>query len=169
MTRTAIVLATVAIGWVLPIAAAIALWSAPSVVTREGDAGTFLSASVTPCGFGCDTLTSVHTSRGTFVVMGVFATALRSSVVTIRDTTADGLELCIDHDAGSCSRLASGYAGPLRNVGKPPFGLNHPMRTNGLLICLFWLLIGVIVLMVTTIVSEEDEDETDTDDFASQD
>ena len=169
MTRTAIVLTIVAIGWVLPLAAAIALWSAPSVVTREGDAGTFLSASVTPCGFGCDTMTSVHTSRGTFVVMGVFATALRGSAVTIRDTTAAGLELCIDRDAGSCSPLASGYAGPLRTLGKPPFGLSHSIRTNSLLICLFWLLIGVIVLMVATIGSEEDEDETDTDDPASQD
>ena len=167
MTRTGIVLTLAGIGWVLPLVAAIVLWSAPSIVTREGDAETFLSATVTPCGFGCNTLTNVHTSRGTFVVLGVFATALRGSVVTIRDTTAAGLELCIDHDAGSCSPLASGYTGPLRTLARPPFGLSHSIRTNSLLLCLFWLLIGVIVLMVYTIGSEEDE--TDTDDPASED
>lgn len=167
MTRTAIVLTIVTLGLLLPLVTGIVLWSVPTVVTREGDAGTFLTANVTPCGFGCDTLTNVHTSEGTFVVRGVFATALRGSTVTILVTTAAGLELCIDHDAESCSPLASGYAGPLRTIGKPPLGLSHSLRTNGLLLCLFWILIGVMVLVVTTIASEEDG--TDADDPASGD
>lgn len=162
MTRTGIVLTLVGIGVVFPIVAAIVLWSAPSVITREGDAGTFLSANVTPCGFGCDTMTSVHTSRGTFVVMGVFATALRGSVVTIRDTTAAGLELCIDRDTGSCSPLASGYTGPLRTVAKPPIRLSHHARATGLLICAFWLPFGVLALIIF-ITGTEDDDEADPD------
>lgn len=161
MNRTAIALTIVAIGWVLPIALAIALWLAPSVVTREGDAGTFQSATVTPCGFGCETMTSVHTSRGTFVVLGVFATALRGSAVTIRDTTAAGLELCTDAAAASCSPLASGYAGVLRIVAKPPWGLSYGARENGLLVCAFWIPLGVLMLVIHLIGTEEDDADDD--------
>lgn len=162
MTRTTIALTIVAIGWVFPIAAAIALWSAPSVVTREGDAGAFQSASVTPCGFGCDTMTSVHTSRGTFVVLGVFATALRGSPMVIRDTTAAGLELCIDTAAGSCNPLAGGYSGSLRTVAKAPWGLSHDAREDGLLVCAFWIPFGVMALIIFLTGTEADDAGGDT-------
>lgn len=158
MTRTAIALTIVALGWVLPIVIAIALWSAPSVVTREGDAGTFQSASVTPCGFGCDTMTSVRTSRGTFVTLGVFPTALNGSPMAIRDTTSAGLELCIDTAADSCSPLAGGYSGPLRTVAKAPFGLSHDAREDGLLACAFWIPLGVLMLIIFLSGTAADDD-----------
>lgn len=154
MKHTTIIVTILAIGWVAPIVIGIALWTAPSVVTREGDAGTFLTADVTPCGYGCDTVTNVHTSRGTFIVEGVFSTALTGSVMTVRDTTAEGIELCIAQTADACSPLASGYSGPLRTVGKAPWGLSHDARMNGILICAFWVPMGLLALLIYMIGTE---------------
>lgn len=165
MTRTAIGWTLAGIGLVFPIVAAIALSSAPSIVTRAGDAGEFLTANVTPCGFGCDTVTSVHTTRGTFIVGGIYTGALRGSAMSVRDTTSSGLELCIRAAPDSCAGLTSGYTGPLRQIRHAPGGFSYGVRTTGLWICAFWVPFGLLALIVFIVGTEDD----DTDDTASHD
>lgn len=161
MTRTAIGWTIAGIGLVFPIVAAIALSSAPSIVTREGDAGEFLTANVTPCGFGCDTMTTVHTTRGTFIVTGAYPAALIGSAMAIRDTTGGGFELCTRGEPDSCAGLASGYAGALHPVGHAPFGLSYGVRTAGLWICAFWFPLGLLVLIVFFVGGEDDDTDHD--------
>ena len=167
MTRTSIGWTIAFIGLVLPVVAAIALSSVPSVVTREGDAGTFLTANVTPCGFGCDTVTTVHTTRGTFVIAGVYPAALIDSPMAIEDTTGSGLQLCIRSTPHSCAGLASGYTGPVHTIREAPFGFSYGVRTTGLWICAFWFPLSLLVLVIFVFGGEEDAADPDAQDHGS--
>lgn len=135
-------------GLLLPIIAWIVLLSIPDLVTRVGPAGTFLTAEATPCGYGCDTVTSVHTTAGTFLVAGVYASALRGQAMVLRDSTGAGLQLCVDGTPAACARLATEYAGELRTVGKAPLGIGYGLRASAIEIGGYWFVVGLVALIV---------------------
>ena len=142
----------------------VALWLwlvwLPNVTTRVADAGVFVDANVAPGGTFSNTTSSVHTSLGTFAVYGNYS-ALRGQPMVAKDTTHDGLVLCVSGKPDTCSKLADGYDDPMRVAAAAPLGLSYDIRRALNYLGIYWVLIGSVVLMVTSVARDaEGSDES---------
>lgn len=142
-------------GLLPPVALWLAVWLVPDTITRSGEAGTFIDASVAPGGLGSHTVTSVHTTGGTFIVTGVYPGVPSGEPMAVQESTRSGLELCVRAKPDSCMQLASGYTGPMRTVAPTPFRLSYAARMACTFVGIFWFLAGVLALMAHALACDD--------------
>lgn len=149
MTVRQVVRTIAATLWLAPVAVMGGLYEfAPDMVTREGNAGTFVSATASPGGFFSPDMTSIQTTQGTLVVGGAVS-AQRGQVLVVRDTTGNGLQVCTIELPATCMSLVGQYAGQLASIRRPPISYDTRVTlgsTAGV-----WFLFGAFFFMLVCV------------------
>jgi len=94
--------------------AALLIWQTitPSVVIQRAGAGRFVSAN-TSSGFLQSALTTVTTTQGSLIVVGVFSAPRNQSLEIVEWSQTSGLQLCAVGRRDTCLSLAGAWAGTL--------------------------------------------------------
>jgi hypothetical protein len=128
--------------WLVPIiAVSVYLGRAPNVITRQADAGSFVSAQVQPPGVFFGATTSVQTTHGILFVSGTF-TAPTGEPLILRESTVEGMQLCRQGSDDACVELEGRYVGEIPAVGAHTW-LTYSVRQNLKSACLWWFLFGL--------------------------
>lgn len=132
----------------------------PNTLLAQADAGRFESASASAGGFFARSITTLQTTRGSFLVYGALSLQ-RGQRLTVTATLKDGTRLCV---AGTpvCSPLAGPFAGHLTPVPHhtPRFaGWITTVGSNGVALA---FLFGILLafgsgIVIATIVAGDDD------------
>lgn len=150
----------VLIAWLLPtIALGLVVGLAPDVVTREADAGNFVSAELRPGGYFASSVMTVQTTRGTLAVDDYFS-ALRGTPLVVVDTSLSGLRVCSKAHRAVCSRLFGLYVGDLVPVPHAPVWMTRNTRNWLSLLALSWGILGLAVFLLTLVATDNTLDDS---------
>lgn len=125
-----------------PILIMVLLVSSPDAITRQAPAGEFISASAAPGGWGATNLTTIQTTAGTLIVQGIFS-GRRGEPLLVRDSTRNGLEVCLAREVRNCVALSGSYIGYLQPVSLSGFYLSGNTREALQDLALLWFVLGV--------------------------
>lgn len=129
--------------WLLPVAAvSVYLVRAPNVVTRQADAGSFVSAQIQPPGIFHGATTSVQTTHGILFVSDVFTAPMGERLV-LRDSTEHGVQLCRRGSEDACADLAGRYVGDIPAIPGVHAWLTHSLRQSLETARSWWFLFGL--------------------------
>lgn len=98
--------------------AALSIWrsESPTVVLREGDAGSLLSSRVTASFFVAGTVTHLVTSAGDMTIRGAFSGPSGTALVFRQDNKTPGLQVCTTHAPVICAGLVGTWLGSTHAV-----------------------------------------------------